>query len=124
MKTLLMLLGWLSLVTGVIGIVLPLLPTTPFVLLAAAFFARSSPRFHVWLLAHRHFGPLILDWQQHRGIRRSARRRANLFILMTFSLSLLLIPDIRVRVLLVVIMVILLTWLNRLPLVEPVALKE
>lgn len=124
MKTLLMLLGWLSLVTGVIGIVLPLLPTTPFVLLAAAFFARSSPRFHAWLLAHRHFGPLILDWQQHRGIRRSARRRANLFILMTFSLSLLLIPDIRVRVLLVVIMVILLTWLNRLPLVEPVALKE
>ncbi|ENY71603.1 hypothetical protein G114_12328 [Aeromonas diversa CDC 2478-85] len=124
MKTLLMLLGWLSLITGVIGIVLPLLPTTPFVLLAAALFARSSPRFHAWLLDHRYFGPLILDWQQHRGIRRSARRRANVFIVMTFSLSLILIPDIRGRVLLVAIMVILLTWINRLPLVEPVALKE
>ena len=124
MKTLLMLLGWLSLITGVIGIVLPLLPTTPFVLLATALFARSSPRFHAWLLAHRYFGPLILDWQQHRGIRRSARRRANVFIVMTFSLSLILIPDIRVRILLVAIMVILLTWINRLPLVEPVALKE
>ncbi|QFI55066.1 YbaN family protein [Aeromonas simiae] len=124
MNALLTLLGWLSLITGIIGIVVPLLPTTPFVLLSAALFARSSPRFHRWLLAHPQFGPLIDDWQRHRGIRRSARRRANLLILLSFGVSLLLVPSVWLRVLLLVMMVGLLVIINRLPLVEPVALKQ
>lgn len=124
MNALLTLLGWLSLITGVIGIVVPLLPTTPFVLLSAALFARSSPRFHRWLLDHPQFGPLIDDWQRHRGIRRSARRRANLLILLSFGVSLLLVPSVWLRVLLLVMMVGLLVIINRLPLVEPVALKQ
>lgn len=119
----LMALGWLAFATGIVGIVLPLLPTTPFMLLAAALFARSSPRFHGWLLAHPWFGPPILDWQQYRGIRRHARRRAIIFILISFSVSLLVVP-LWVRWLLVVIMVILLTWLMRLPVLEPVAMKK
>ncbi|WP_429079559.1 YbaN family protein [Aeromonas bivalvium] len=120
----LMALGWLAFATGIVGIVLPLLPTTPFMLLAAALFARSSPRFHRWLLAHPWFGPPIHDWQLYRGIRRHARRRAILFILVSFAFSLALVPVDWVRWLLIVIMVILLTWLIRLPVLEPVAMKR
>ena len=120
----LMALGWLAFATVIVGIVLPLLPTTPFMVLAAALFARASPRFHGALLAHPWLGPPILDWQQYRGIRRHARRRAIIFILISFSVSLLVVPLPWVRWLLVVIMVILLTWLMRLPVLEPVAMKK
>ncbi|WP_354685675.1 YbaN family protein [Cupriavidus necator] len=61
-------LGGVCLLLGVIGIFLPVLPTTPFVLLAAACFARGSRRFHEWLLGHPRFGPLVSDWQRHRSI--------------------------------------------------------
>ncbi|SOY53528.1 conserved hypothetical protein, DUF454; putative membrane component [Cupriavidus taiwanensis] len=66
-------LGGLCLLLGVIGIFLPVLPTTPFVLLAAACFARGSRRFHEWLLGHPRFGPLVSDWQRHRSIPFKAK---------------------------------------------------
>ncbi len=53
---------------GVAGLVLPVLPTTPFILLAAFCFGRASPRLHRWLLRSRTFGPMIREWQQHRAI--------------------------------------------------------
>lgn len=65
-----LLLGCVSTGFGIAGAVLPLVPATPFLLLAAFAFARSSPRFHDWLINHRHFGPVILDWQRNRSIRR------------------------------------------------------
>ncbi len=55
------------------GIVLPLLPTTPFVLLSAACFARSSERWHRWLLANPTFGPMIRNWEQNRCIGRRVK---------------------------------------------------
>lgn len=58
---------------GIAGVVLPLLPATPFFLLAAFFFARSSPRLHAWLTGHRRFGPMIADWQRHRAIGHRAK---------------------------------------------------
>lgn len=65
--------GFLAVGLGVAGIFLPLLPTTPFLLLAAFAFARSSPRLHTWLVNHRKFGPIIEDWQQHGAISRRAK---------------------------------------------------
>ena len=60
--------GLLALGLGLIGIVLPGLPTTPFVLLAAACFARASPRLHCWLIRHRYLGPMVRDWEAHRSL--------------------------------------------------------
>ena len=71
-----LLLGFLSTGLGIAGAVLPLVPATPFLLLAAFAFARSSPRFHDWLIGHRHFGPVILDWQQTGSINRRVKAAA------------------------------------------------
>lgn len=68
-----LLLGLLSTGLGIAGAVLPLVPATPFLLVAAFAFARSAPRFHVWLISNRHLGPLIVDWQQHRSIDRKVK---------------------------------------------------
>lgn len=65
--------GFVSVGLGIAGAFLPLLPTTPFLLLAAFAFARSSPRLHNWLLNHRHFGPMIENWRQHGAISRRAK---------------------------------------------------
>jgi len=60
--------GLISLALGIVGIVVPGLPTTPFVLLSAACFAKASPRLHAWLLAHRVLGPMVRDWEAHRSL--------------------------------------------------------
>lgn len=68
-----MIIGCLMVVIGAIGVALPLLPTTPFLLVAAACFARSSPRLEAWLLAHRRFGPLVAAWRERGAIPRSGK---------------------------------------------------
>ena len=65
--------GFVALALGALGIALPLLPTTPFILLAAFAFAQSSEKLHQWLLDHNVFGPLIDNWQQHGAISRRAK---------------------------------------------------
>jgi len=67
-QTLLVAAGLVALGLGLIGIVLPGLPTTPFVLLAAACFARASPRLHGWLTTHRYLGPMVRDWEANRSL--------------------------------------------------------
>ena len=83
--------GLVSLVLAVLGAVLPLLPTTPFVLLAAYCFSRSSPRLHGWLVNHRVAGPMIRNWRDHRAISLRAKILASgmcaLSVLMSFMLD-------------------------------------
>jgi uncharacterized protein len=66
-------LGWLMVILGIIGAVLPLMPTTIFLILAAWFFARSSPRLERWLLDHPHFGPPLVNWRQRGAIPAPAK---------------------------------------------------
>ncbi|MEZ5893821.1 MAG: YbaN family protein [Parvularculaceae bacterium] len=68
--------GVVSLALGIIGIPLPLLPTTPFLLLAAFCFARSSPRMHDWLLSHPRFGPPIIRWRERGAISPKSKMMA------------------------------------------------
>ena len=68
-----LLLGVAATVCAVAGIVLPLVPTTPFLLLAAFCFARSSPRLHAWLVGHPRFGPVSDDWRRQGGVARRVK---------------------------------------------------
>ena len=79
--------GLTALGLGLLGVALPLLPTTPFLLVAAFAFARSSPRLSAWLNGHRTFGPLIENWQTHGSINRRAKKVAAITMLLTFLLS-------------------------------------
>jgi uncharacterized membrane protein YbaN (DUF454 family) len=87
MKWALLAVGWLSLALGIVGIFLPLLPTTPFLLLAALCFSKASPRLHRWLLEHRITGPIILDWRTRGVIRLRAKIVATLLLLPTLYLA-------------------------------------
>ncbi|MCA8927809.1 MAG: YbaN family protein [Alphaproteobacteria bacterium] len=73
-------LGWTAVGLAALGVLLPLLPTTPFLLVAAWAFGRSSERFHNWLHRNRWFGPLIRDWQQHGAIPLWAKIMAVTFM--------------------------------------------
>ena len=68
MRYILMFLGTVSLILGVIGVFMPVLPTTPFLLLSAALYFRSSPRLYEWLLAHPHLGTYIRNFREHKAI--------------------------------------------------------
>lgn len=68
MKYLLVFLGSLSLLMGVLGIFLPVLPTTPFLLLSAALYMRSSSRLYDWLLSHKYLGPYIKNFRENKAI--------------------------------------------------------
>lgn len=101
---------------GVAGIFLPVLPTTPFLLLAAACYARASRRFYNALLNNRVFGPAILEWQRHRSIGYRTKLTAIVLMSLTLAASILVfVQDARLQVLLAVLGVALAVWLYRVP---------
>lgn len=87
------------------GAALPLLPTTPFLLLAAWAAARGSPRLYRWLHEHPRYGPLLRDWQQHRALRPRVKRTALLLIAASWLIMLLTVPSNTVRGLASLVMV-------------------
>lgn len=108
--------GWSAVSVGAIGIVLPLLPTTPFLLLAAGCFSRGSVRFRHWLLHAPVLGAPLREYLQHGRVPRRARRNALILLWSGMALSAWLVsPPAYVVVALFVIAVSVSTYLLRLP---------
>ncbi len=87
MRTTYLLLGHLSLAAGFVGIFVPLLPTTPFILLAAVCYSRGSDKFHTWLNSHPRFGPLIQAWSERGAIGVRAKVLASVTIAASIAFS-------------------------------------
>ena len=111
----LLVLGLLFTALGAAGAFLPVLPTTPFLLLASACFVRSSPAFHRRLLANRLFGPYIAQWQHDRTVPREAKRKAYGLVVVMFALSIALVGATWLRVMLAGVGITLIGFLAWLP---------
>lgn len=88
-KDIFMFFGGLSLALGFLGMLLPVLPTTPFLILSAYFFSRGSKRAHSWILSRPYFGKIIKDWEKYGVIRKKAKIQAVLAILVFFTFSII-----------------------------------
>jgi len=115
MRWLYLSIGITALFMGILGIFLPVLPTTPFILLAAGCFARSSERFHGYLLGHRIAGPIIQEWCEHRSVTRQVKRWAYLVMSLSFGSSILIVPSWGLKGMLVILAAILFFFIWRLP---------
>lgn len=108
--------GWLAVAGGVIGIFLPLLPTVPFLLLAVACFARSSERFHRWLVEHNHLGPLLRDYLRGAGMPLRAKTIAIGMVWVSFSATTMLFArDFWLKIVLIAVAVGVTLYLLSLP---------
>ena len=104
MKVFYILLGSLTLALGVIGIFLPLLPTTPFLLLSAALYFRGSPRLYNWLLSRKHLGTYIRNFRENKAIPLRAKViSVSLTWLTLLYCAVFLLPQIGLKVLMVII---------------------
>jgi uncharacterized membrane protein YbaN (DUF454 family) len=111
-KNLLISLGWFFLLLGAIGVLLPVLPTTPFLILALALFAKSSPRFHQMLLNNPWCGEILSQWEECKTISRPIKIRASLLIIISFTLSISLLQgSLGLQVMLIVIAIALLIFI-------------
>ena len=113
-------LGFFCVALGFIGTVVPGIPTTPLILVAAWAFSRSSKRFESWLLRHRVFGPLIHDWRNYRGIRRKNKIVAISVIVPTFAITITLTFNVVIDIVFALFGVALCVYLATRP--EPPAL--
>jgi len=110
-KPILFVFGWIFIVLGVIGIALPLLPTTPFLILSMICFSKSSDKYYHWLLRHRVFGPFLEDWKDKKIIRKSAKIKASFMIVLVFSFSIFTLKHLALKLLLLVIGICVLSFI-------------
>lgn len=109
-------LGTLFVLLGIAGAILPVLPATPFMLLAAACYARASSRFYNWLLNNRTFGPTILEWRRHRSIPWRAKLAAIALMAVTLGISIaFFVPWPELQAALALFGLLLATYLYRIP---------
>ena len=99
-KALLITIGLISIGIGTIGIFVPLLPTTVFLLIAAACFVRSSERLHTWLMTHRVFGSYIRNYREHRAMDTRTRASILVALWLTLATSAYLVGSLAVRLML------------------------
>ncbi len=108
--------GWLAVALAVLGLVLPLLPTTPFLLVAAGCFSRASQRCHRWLLSAPVIGPILADYQSGRGVALAVRLKAIALVWIGIGSSAIwFVQATAPRVLLLAIAVTVTAYLLRLP---------
>lgn len=93
--------GFISLALGILGAVIPVLPTTPFMLLSAFLFSKSSNKFHQWLINHKIFGAIIRDYNKHKGIRMKYKVISVIMILISAIVSLITIPMLAIKILVI-----------------------
>jgi uncharacterized membrane protein YbaN (DUF454 family) len=115
LKALLLFVGWLSVILGVIGIFLPIMPTTPFLLLAAACFARTSPKFYGWLVGHPRLGKYLVYYLEGKGIPLKAKMYTIALMAISMSVTCYFVPVTAVRLLLPLVGVLLALYIVRQP---------
>lgn len=114
-RALLIVVGTVALGIGLVGLVVPVLPTTPFLLLAAACYARASTRLFAWLLGWNAVGSIILAWRHSRALPAGTRRRAIATVVVVFAISIVLVDDVALRVALLAIGLLVAAFLFWLP---------
>lgn len=111
LKNTLNVIGIIAVALGILGIFLPLLPTTPFLLLASACFARGSDRLHRWLLGNKLFGAYLRDFEQGKGIPRKAKITALALLWVSLAYSMFQFPSMLLGALLAIVGVGVTTYL-------------
>jgi uncharacterized membrane protein YbaN (DUF454 family) len=99
-KILFIVLGSITLVLGIVGIFLPILPTTPFLLLTAFFYLRSSEKLYTWLLTHEKYGPYIKGIIVDKAMTKQSKTKTIVTLWLTMSLSIYLVPLLTIKILL------------------------
>ena len=114
-KHLLVILGWLFIILGIIGVILPVFPTTPFLIVALAIFSKSSPRFHQMLLDNVWFGPVLKQWEDRKSLSRKIKHKVLFLVFITFLISIIILHNkIQLQLLLVGMAIVLILFIWRI----------
>jgi uncharacterized membrane protein YbaN (DUF454 family) len=118
-KGLFILVGTVSLILGFIGIFVPVLPTTPLILLAAACYLRGSKKLHRWITNNERFGPMIRDYQSGKGLKKSTKIKAiSLMWIMILTSAYFFVESIIAQAAMILTSIAVTIYLLRLPLIK------